>query len=131
MPTALDDPAAIIGVWATASRPATITRSEDADDIASGGFVQVSRLGSPLVNEIVLPLGQKDLWNASQPADDGQFLNFVTNPEPAALLNLLYGISISYKVNATQITPIKTKKKSGPNQTRAFAPVLISQPTPR
>ena len=93
-PVELDDPASVIGVWATASRPSTISRSADADDVASGAFVQVSRLGAPLVNEIVLPLAQKDLWNASQVSEDGQFLAHVTDPEPAALLNLLYGISV-------------------------------------
>jgi hypothetical protein len=94
IPTELNDPAAVIGVWATASRPSTITRSESGDDVASGDFVQVSRLGSPLVNEIVLPLSAKDRWNASQVSDDGQFLDHVINPEPAALLNLLYGVSV-------------------------------------
>lgn len=94
VPSDLEDPAAVIGVWATAERRAMITRSETGDDIASGDWVQVSRLGAPLVNEVVLPLAVKDQWNASSIADDGQFLNYVTNPEPAALLNLLYGVSV-------------------------------------
>jgi hypothetical protein len=55
---------------------------------------RVSRLGAPLVNEVVIPLKDKDKWNTSDPADDGQFLSYVTNPELAGLLNALYGISV-------------------------------------
>ena len=94
VPSDLADPAAVIGVWATASRPSTVTRSDSGPDVTSGDFIQVSRLGAPLVNEIVLPLAVKDRWNASQLTDDGQFLDHVLNPEPAALLNLLYGVSV-------------------------------------
>src|SRR5205823_13637340 len=79
----------IIGVWATASRPTTTTR-QAGSETAAGSFVQVSRLGMPLVNEVVLPIAQKDKWNGSQPADDGQFLSYVTTPEVPTLLNLLY-----------------------------------------
>src|SRR5205823_6543438 len=52
-------------------------------------LVQVSRLGSPLVNEVVVPRGAKDLFNASHPRDDAQFLKGVTDPELAALMNLV------------------------------------------
>jgi len=55
---------------------------------------QVSRLGAPLVNEVVIPLKDKDKFNVSDPADDGQFLNYVTDPEPSRLLHALYGISV-------------------------------------
>jgi len=81
----------IIGVWATASRPATTTRTAGSES-SSGGFVQVSRLGMPLVNEVVVPVGQKDKWNGSKPADDGQFLSYVTDPEVPKLLEAIYGL---------------------------------------
>ena len=55
---------------------------------------RVSRLGNPLVNEVVIPLRDKDKWNASDPADDGQFLGSVTNPELGGLLTALYGIAV-------------------------------------
>jgi hypothetical protein len=71
----------IIGVWSTASRQRP-----------SGGFTQVSRLANPLVNEVVIPLRDKDRWNRSQPADDGQFLKYVTDPELARLIEAIYGI---------------------------------------
>ncbi|MEO6461904.1 MAG: DUF4331 family protein [Candidatus Eisenbacteria bacterium] len=98
LPTGTTDPNAILGVWATANRPA---KRKSLDDLVSrmrGGneksWLQVSRLGMPLVNEIVIPLRDKDRWNASQPVDDGQFLSYVVDPEPARLLNALYGLTV-------------------------------------
>jgi hypothetical protein len=83
----------IIGVWATASRPTTTTR-QAGSETSSGTFVQVSRLGMPLVNEVVLPISQKDKWNGSSPSDDAQFLSYVTSPEVPTLLNLIYGVPV-------------------------------------
>lgn len=81
----------IIGVWATSSRPAVTTRTAGSETSA-GSFVQVSRLGMPLVNEVVIPVGKKDLWNGSVPAGDAQFLSYVTDPEVPKLLQAIYGI---------------------------------------
>jgi hypothetical protein len=52
--------------------------------------VQVSRLANPLFNEVIVPMGKKDLWNAAPPADDSQFAKFVAQPELAKLLPILY-----------------------------------------
>jgi hypothetical protein len=71
----------IIGVWSTASRQRP-----------SGEFVQVSRLGMPLVNEVVIPLKDKDRWNGSFPSRDRQFLSHVTDPELPKLIEAIYGI---------------------------------------
>lgn len=60
----------------------------------SGNWTQISRLGAPLVNEVVLPLGAKDIWNGSQPRDDAQFANYVTDPELGKLLKALYNIQV-------------------------------------
>jgi hypothetical protein len=57
----------IIGVWATASRPALRTLNTNGTQTHSGAFVQVSRIGMPLTNEVVIPIGQKDEWNAGNP----------------------------------------------------------------
>jgi hypothetical protein len=57
---------------------------------ARGDWMQVSRLGNPLVNEVVIPVGQKDRWNASSPRRDSQFLERYTSPELAGLVNFLY-----------------------------------------
>jgi hypothetical protein len=81
----------IIGIWATSNRPATLTR-QAGSETPSGSFVQVSRLGMPLVNEIVIPVGQKDRFNGSRPRDDAQFLSFVTDPELPKLLQGIYGL---------------------------------------
>ena len=67
-------------------------RARPASETTSGNIVQVSRLGMPLVNEVVIPLGQKDKWNGSIPTDDAQFLSYVTDPEVPKLLQAVYGM---------------------------------------
>jgi hypothetical protein len=82
----------IIGIWSTTSRPATTTRAAGSET-STGSFVQVSRLGMPLVNEVIIPVGQKDRWNGSGPTADGQgFRSNYTDPEVPKLLQLVYGI---------------------------------------
>jgi hypothetical protein len=82
----------IIGGWASAERKSVRTQNADGSQSFSGSYVGVSRLGMPLVNEVVIPIGQKDKWNASQPKDDGQFLPYVTDPEVPHLIESIYGI---------------------------------------
>jgi hypothetical protein len=82
----------VVGLWATASRPSTRVLANDGTQSHSGPNRQVSRLGMPLVNEAVIPLGDKDLWNASDPSGDGQFLEYVTEPEVPELIEAVYGI---------------------------------------
>jgi hypothetical protein len=85
------DPASVIGVWTTASRQRVrLWDADHGEDINSGPFRQVSRLGNPLFNEVLVPLGKKDLWNSLPPSDDKQFASYVTNPELAGLLPVLY-----------------------------------------
>ncbi len=88
-----DDPRAIVGIWTTASRR-SVTLKPRGDREPFGDWVQVSRLGMPLVNELVIPRGQKDAFNASEPKDDGQFLGFVQNPEIAGILNALFKLKV-------------------------------------
>jgi hypothetical protein len=86
----------IIGGWTTASLPAnqtlpaTVARGLDPTQ-QSGDFVQVSRLGMPLVNEVVIGLADKNRFNASEPKDDAQFADYVTNPVLPSLLEALFG----------------------------------------
>ena len=81
-----------IGVYASASRrKISVLRGNGTVD-TSGPYVQVSRLGNPLVNEVLIPIGKKDLWNASDPRNDADFLARYTNPELAGLVNLLYPV---------------------------------------
>lgn len=94
-PTDPKDPNAVIGVWSTSSRRSmSVLSTTGKASSASGGWVQISRLGAPLVNEAVIPIGSKDLWNSSLPKDDAQFLKYVLDPEPARLLNALYKIAV-------------------------------------
>lgn len=69
----------VIAGWTTASR------------VEGDKLVQVSRLGQPLVNEVVIGLKDKDAFNASEPKDDGQFADYVTHPTLPALVELLFG----------------------------------------
>ncbi|SHI29642.1 DUF4331 domain-containing protein [Streptomyces sp. 3214.6] len=71
----------IVGIWSTTQR-----------QNAEGYYTQVSRLGNPLVNEVVNPIKDKDKFNASKPKDDGQFLKNVTNPELPKLIEAIYKI---------------------------------------
>ena len=81
-----------IGIYANASRPKIRILRGDGTFDASGPQVQVSRLGNPLVNEVLIPLGKKDYWNASDPKDDAQFASRYTDPELAGLVNGLYPV---------------------------------------
>ena len=69
-PTNILDSDYVIGVWASASRPAMRVLNGDGTMSESGDYVQVSRLGMPLTNEAVIPIGQKDFWNAISPYDE-------------------------------------------------------------
>ena len=80
-----------IGVYASASRQKLRILRNDGTSDGRGPFVQVSRLGEPLINEAVIPLGQKDFWNRADPEDDAQFERFYLNPEVSRLENALYG----------------------------------------
>src|SRR5207237_2641144 len=80
-----------IGIYASASRREVRILKDDGTTAGDGRFVEVSRLGEPLINEAVIPLGRKDFWNRSEPEDDAQFASFYTSPEVSRLENLLYG----------------------------------------
>ena len=92
-PTNAANTRSVIGVYTSASRrkasilgPATNTQS--------GPWVQVSRLGNPLINEVIIPMAQKDYWNAVAPWTDSQFVKYYAHPELAGLFPVLYpGVS--------------------------------------
>ncbi len=91
----------VIGVWATTYRRATQTRRSNGPQSHTGSWIQVSRLGMPLVNEVVIPLGKKDLFNASDPRKDVQFAGSVLSPELANLIPVLYpGVTVPTSVDA-------------------------------
>ena len=85
----------IIGVWSTTDRPSLRVTKTDGTQSYSGRYVQVSRLGSPLVNEVVVPAGLKDAFNALPPSKDHTVkavVDRVLNPEVPKLIQSIYGI---------------------------------------
>ena len=126
VPTGPTAPDAVVGVWATSSRQKlSVLRSnpsEKGDDALNPGpFQQVSRLGSPLVNELIIPLKLKDSFNRSTPAGDAQFAEFVTNPQLAQLLSAAFGITVPSAPRndlvAIFATGIPVNAATGPNFT--------------
>src|SRR5688572_6717012 len=95
---------AVVGVWATTERKRSSGfASGRKHGKQHGRYVQVSRLGNPLINEVIIPIGKKDKFNATSPADDAKnFGRFALNPEPARILNALFGLGIQ-ETNRTDI----------------------------
>jgi hypothetical protein len=100
----VDSRNAVVGVWASTERKrvsvlaSSSRRGGDDDDDdrrrdSGDDWVQVSRLGNPLVNEVIIPVRLKDRFNATVPADDAQYAEFVLAPELAAILNALFGVN--------------------------------------
>lgn len=87
-PTDPLDPRATIGVWGAAYRRQASMRGVKSE--GAGPWIQVSRLGNPLVNEVINPMAKKDLWNSLPPSADSQFAQYVRQPELAKLLPVLY-----------------------------------------
>jgi hypothetical protein len=79
---------ATIGVWASVDRHRVTTRGGSTRN--AGAWTQVDRLGNPLVNEVIIPTGLKDRWNAYQPWSESQFARYYRTPILAAVINKLY-----------------------------------------
>jgi hypothetical protein len=78
----------VIGVWASASRKQIKTLNNDGSTTYSGSFVQVSRIGMPLTNEAVIPIGMKDKWNQLTPyTEDPAMEDYFCNPELALYMD--------------------------------------------
>jgi hypothetical protein len=92
------DKNAVVGVWASTERRRVSVLAAGDDGDNGNDFVQVSRLGNPLVNEVVIPLGQKDRFNRESPANDAEnFGKYVVKPELAAVMNLLFNVGAPEK----------------------------------
>jgi hypothetical protein len=90
-PTDATKATSVIGAWTAASRQASTVRGTTPGvAVETGPWVQVSRLGSPLVNEVIIPMAKKDAWNANPPSVEGTFLQQYQHPELAGLLPVLY-----------------------------------------
>ena len=105
------DPDYVIGVWASASRQRIRVLHENGKESNFGDWVQVSRLGMPLTNEVVVPIGYKDLWNSLTPYQDlsriGTFGNYFYNPELS-----LYMDDAQFGGAVPALTPLRIQKNS-------------------
>lgn len=110
LPSGADDPDAAVGIWAANYRPQTTTLKptiktanyydpsmagghdiESNQPDTSGEYVQVSRLGMPLTNEVIILVGEKDRWNRTDPRFDSQYKDYFLNSHLAVLLNAVHG----------------------------------------
>lgn len=120
MPDNATDANAVIGTWATASRLATsVMRSKGKDMGGEGAWRQVSRLGNPLVNELVIPLKLKDAFCGLVPKDDAVAAEFVLDPQLAKLMKAVFGIDIPPAPRHDLVAIFATGIKAGaiPNYT--------------
>ena len=115
---AATSPAATIGAWGTTSRPRIFVRRAPLSGVGSGGWAQVQRMGNPLINELIIGTGSKDMWSMSQPVNDSQFASFDLDPLFARVLNAVYGIAIPTPPR-TDLLPLVT-----------YAPPIAAPGTP-
>jgi Domain of unknown function (DUF4331) len=108
----------VLGIYASASRQRIRVLTNDGKSFGTGGWTQVSRLGNPLINEVIIPSGQKDYWNAQQPHRDSQFEKYYLKPELAGIINQLYGSALQPvdKENRTDLSLILLQGVPGVNQ---------------
>ncbi len=94
---------AVVGVWASTERQRIQVRKHHGKRHFKHVWRQVSRLGNPLINEVIIPISQKDKFNRTSPADDlANFGKYALNPEPARLLNALFNLGVK-ETNRTDI----------------------------
>lgn len=107
MASSILDPNFVIGIWASASRRTTRVLNGNGTESYSGNWVQVSRLGMPLTNEAVIPVGDKDLWNSLSPYQDLSYLStfgkYFYNPELALYMDETYFASAVPAFNPLRI----------------------------
>ena len=119
--TTASDP--VIGAYTTASvRQARLVNGSPATGLGQasregGAWTQVSRVGMPLVNEVIIGLADKDKFNASKPKDDGRFIDYVTNPVLPALIQSLFPAAVApTNFPRTDLVTVFLKGIDGVNQ---------------
>ncbi|HEV2581310.1 MAG TPA: DUF4331 domain-containing protein, partial [Ktedonobacteraceae bacterium] len=90
VPTKVSDDDAVLGIWTSAYRQKVEMNDGSGDSSSVGPWMQVSRLGNPLFNEVIVPMAKKNLWNSLPPSSDSEFAQYVEHPELAGLLPILY-----------------------------------------
>ncbi|HTF88735.1 MAG TPA: DUF4331 domain-containing protein [Planctomycetota bacterium] len=118
----------IVGGWTTASLRQVerlLAQPTYANPTAGqGAFRQVSRLGSPLVNELVIGLKDKDRFNGSRPSDDAQFADYITNPTLPELLEVLFGVTAPNQFPRTDLVSVFATGVPGINMNGSFGEML-------
>lgn len=99
----------VIGSWGATYRAQMTVRSADPNQ-DSGGWVQVQRMGNPLINELIIGTADKDKWSRSQPKDDAQFASYALNPLLATVFNVVFGIAVPPPPR-TDLLPLVTYAK--------------------
>jgi hypothetical protein len=113
-------PAATIGVWATTSRQRQTVRRSPLPALHSGSYLQVQRMGNPLINELLVGTGYKDRFSMDQPKNDGQFASFFLDPALARVVNALTGGLVAIPTPPrTDLLPVVT-----------YAPPIAATGTP-
>ena len=122
----------IIGVWTTAWRRVLTARVPERAPDSAGPWVQISRLDMPLVNEVVVPLAAKDLWNGSYPANDARFAAKVLDPELAGLMHAILKVDVPppprndiATIFLTGIGPVPGLLPNGLNQPKNVVPASL------
>lgn len=113
--TLTSNPNAVIGAYASTARQKVrvIKDQGENDNHDAGRWVQVSRMANPLVNELLIGTDKKDKWNASDPSDEAQFVNFYLNSRLATAINLRFGTNIP-TTNRTDLVNALLKYPSQP-----------------
>jgi hypothetical protein len=128
---AATDPKRLVGFWATASRRSMTVLRSGAPPMQTGDWVQVSRLGNPLINELFIPIKDpngytKDYWNSVTPADDSVFIPRFQNPEPSLRLAQIYpalsGVVPVVSTDPKQAGSLRTDLLGGVTPLLNFAP---------
>ncbi len=124
-PTTVDSQASVVGIYSTVKRQQTRVLA-NAGSISSGDWVQVSRLGLPLVNEVLIPLRSKDRFNATLPSSDvDNYGDSLLNPEPAALMKALYGLNVPANPRTSDLVPILQGAGAGLSPANYLPPMDI------
>jgi hypothetical protein len=113
-------PAATIGVYATTSRQRTTVRRSPLPAQSSGAFLQVQRMGNPLINELIIGTGHKNRFSMDQPKNDSQFSSFFLDPPIARVVNALFNGAVAIPPSPrTDLLPVVT-----------YAPPIAATGTP-
>jgi hypothetical protein len=85
----------VVGMYASTSRPEVKKLGKGGKVEYEGKLVQVARMANPLVNELLIGTGEKDVWNATAPENESLFVNYYLNPRLAGVINAAFGTSFA------------------------------------